>query len=282
VTALSQMRWLFVIARTSTFAYKGRHANVTEVGRELGVRYILEGSVRKSGQRLRISAQLIDAVTRTHMWADRFEGPLKDVFDLQDRVTGAVVGAIEPKLEQTEIERTKRKSTDSLDAYDYYLRGISNYYPATREDASEMLRHLKNATDRDPNFAAAYGMAAWCNARRKGSGWTVDQQREKIETAQLARRAIQLAKDDALAIAWAAFGLALVVGELDEATHLIDRALELNPNLAIAWLDARLGRRVGRCTRAFGASTVPQPIRANHGRGAERDRTCPLFRRPVR
>ena len=235
VTALSQMRWLFVIARTSTFAYKGRYANAKDVGRELGVRYILEGSVRKSGQRLRIAAQLIDAVTGAHIWADRFEGALEDVFDLQDRVTEAVVGAIEPKVEQTEIERAKRKPTDSLDAYDYFLRGVSNYYPATREEASEMLRHLKYATDRDPNFAAAYGMAAWCNARRKGSGWTVDRNQEKIETAQLARRAIQLAKDDALAIAWAAFGLALVVGELDEATRLIDRAIELNPNLAIAW-----------------------------------------------
>lgn len=235
VTALSQMRWLFVIARTSTFAYKGRYANIKEVGRELGVRYILEGSVRKSGQRLRIVAQLIDAVTGTYIWADRFEGSVEDVFDLQDGVTQAVVGAIEPKLEQAEIERAKRKPTENLDAYDYYLRGISNYYPATQDEADVMLRHFKCAINRDPNFAAAYGVAAWCNARRKGSGWVVNKEQEKVETARLARSAIHLAKDDALTIAWAAFGLALVVGELDEATRLIDRALDLNPNLAIAW-----------------------------------------------
>jgi TolB-like protein len=235
VTALSRMRWLFVIARNSSFTYKGRAVDVKQVGQELGVRYVLEGSVRKSGSRLRITGQLIDASTGGHLWADRFEGALNDIFDLQDRVTEAVVGAIGPKLEQTEVERAKRKPTDSLDAYDYYLRGIANYYPATREEAGEMLRNLRSAIDRDPDFAAAYGMAAWCFARRKGSGWTVDRDLERAETARRARRAVELARDDALAIAWAAFGLALVVGELDEATGLIDRAVELNPNLAIAW-----------------------------------------------
>jgi TolB-like protein/tetratricopeptide (TPR) repeat protein len=235
VTALSQMRWLFVIARNSTATYKGRDVDVKQVGRELGVRYVLEGSVRKSGKRLRITGQLIDASTGIHLWADRYEGAPEDVFDLQDRVTESVVGAIGPKVEQTEIERAKRKPTASLDAYDYYLRGIANYYPATREEADEMLRHLRSAIDRDPDFAAAYGMAAWCFARRKGSGWTIDSDGAREETARLARLAVALAKDDALAIAWAAFALALVVGELDEATGLIDRALELNPNLAIGW-----------------------------------------------
>jgi TolB-like protein len=235
VTALSRMRWLFVIARTSSFTYKGRVVDVKQVGRELGVRYVLEGSVRKSGDRVRITAQLIDATTGSHLWADRFDGALEDIFDLQDRVTEAVVGAIEPKLERSEIERAKRKPTDSLDAYDYYLRGIANYYPATREDSDEMLRLLKCATDLDPSFAAAYGLAAWCLARRKGFGWITEQERETAETARLARRAAELGSDDALSLAWAAFALALVCGELEEATGFIDRALGLNSNLAIGW-----------------------------------------------
>ena len=235
ITALSRMRWLFVIARTSSFAYKGRAVDVKQVGRELGVRYVLEGSIRKSGRRLRITGQLIEASTGMHLWADRFEGELKDIFDLQDRVTEGVVGAIEPKLEQSEIERAKRKPTDSLDAYDCYLRAVANYYPATPDEAAEMLRLLKRAISLDPGFAAAYGMAAWCHARRKGFGWFADRDQEIAETASLAHRAVELARDDALPLAWAAFALALVVAELDEATVVIDRALGLNPNLAISW-----------------------------------------------
>jgi TolB-like protein/tetratricopeptide (TPR) repeat protein len=235
VTALSRVRWLFVIARSSSSTYKGRAVDVKQVGRELGVRYVLEGSVRKSRDRVRITAQLIDATTGAHLWADRFDGALEDIFDLQDRTTEAVVGAIEPKLEQSEIERAKRKPTDSLDAYDFYLRGIANYYPATREESEEMLRLLKRAADLDPKFAAAHGLAAWCFARRKGFGWIDDRKREIAETAHLARRAADLGNDDALPLAWAAFALALVCGELDEATGLIDRALGLNANLAIGW-----------------------------------------------
>ena len=146
ITALSRMRWLFVIARTSSSAYKGRAVDIKQVGRELGVRYVLEGSVRKSGSRLRITGQLIEASTGLHLWADRFDGTLNDIFDLQDRVTEAVVGAIEPKLEQTEIERARRKPTDSLDAYDCYLRAVANYYPATPDEAAAMLTLLTRAT----------------------------------------------------------------------------------------------------------------------------------------
>jgi TolB-like protein len=235
ITALSRMRWLFVIARTSSSVYKGLAIDVKRVGRELGVRYVLEGSVRKSGRRLRITGQLIEASTGVHLWADRFDGALSDIFDLQDRVTGAIVGAIEPKLEQTEIERARRKPTDSLDAYDCYLRAVANYYPATPDEAAAMLRLLERAIDLDPGFAAAYAMAAWCHARRKGFGWIADQRGENAETARLARKAVELSKDNALPLAWAAFALALVVGELDEATVVIDRALGLNRNLAIGW-----------------------------------------------
>jgi TolB-like protein len=235
VIALSRMRSLFVIARTSSSTYKNRAVDVKQVSRELGVRYVLEGSVRKSGDRVRITAQLIDATTGVHLWADRFDGALEDIFDLQDRVTEAVVGTIGAKLEQSEIERAKRKPTNSLDAYDYYLRGIANYYPASREESEEMLRLLKCAIDLDPGFAAAYGLAAWCFARRKSFGWINDSGREIAETARLARRAAELSDDDAVPLAWAAFPMALVCRELEEATGLIDRALALNSNLAIGW-----------------------------------------------
>jgi len=233
VTALSNMRWLFVIARNSSFTYKGRAVDVKQVGRELGVRYVLEGSVRKSCDRMRITAQLIDAVTGVHLWAHRFDGAREDIFDLQDRVTEAVVGAIGPKLEQIEIERAKRKPTDSLDAYDYYLRGVANYYPVTREESEEMLRLLRCAIDLDPGFAAAYGLAAWCFARRKAFGWINNLERETAET--VSRRAAELSNDDALPLACAAFALGLVCGELEEATGLVDRALGLNSNLAVGW-----------------------------------------------
>src|SRR5215469_9254664 len=171
ITALSRFRNLFVIARNSSFTYKGRAVDVKQVGRELGVRYVLEGSVRRAGDRLRIAGQLIDASTGGHLWADRFEGALAQVFDLQDQVTGSVVGAIAPKLEQAEIERAKRKPTVSLDAYDYFLRGLAGANRWTREDNNEALSLFNRAIEVDPNFASAYGMAARCYAQRKALGW---------------------------------------------------------------------------------------------------------------
>jgi TolB-like protein len=157
ITALSRMRWLFVIARNSTFAYKGRAIDVKQIGRELGVRYVFEGSVRKAANRVRITGQLLDASTGVHLWADRFEGGLEDVFDLQDQVTASVVGAIAPRLGQVEIDRAKRKPTESLDAYDYYLRGMANVHRWTREANNEALRNFNQAIERDPEFASAYG-----------------------------------------------------------------------------------------------------------------------------
>ena len=174
ITALSRLRWLFVIARNSSFTYKGRAVDVKQVGRELGVRYVLEGSVRKAGNQVRITGQLIDAATGAHLWADRFDGALEDIFDLQDQVTASVVGAIAPKLEQAEIERAKRKPTESLDAYDYYLRGMAAVHHWTREGNDEALRTFYRAIELDPNFASAYGMAARCYSQRKVSGWFVD------------------------------------------------------------------------------------------------------------
>jgi TolB-like protein len=236
ITALSRMRWLFVIARNSSFTYKGRTVDVRQVGRELGVRYLLEGSVRKAGDRVRITGQLIDASTGAHLWADRFDGKLEDIFALQDQVTASVVGAIAPKLEQAEIERTRLKPTESLHAYDYYLRGMAAMHLWTRQGNSDALRHFRRAIELDPGFASAYGMAARCYSQRKAAGWLADRARDTAEAERLARRAVELGKDDALALATAGITLAFVVSDLDDGAAYIDQALALNPNLAWGWL----------------------------------------------
>ena len=235
ITALSRIRWLFVIARNSSFIYKGRAVDVKQVGRELGVRYVLEGSVRKATNRVRVTGQLIDVSTGAHLWGDRFEGALEDIFDLQDQVAASVIGAIAPQLEHAEIERAKRKPTDSLDAYDYFLRGMANYYGRTREAINEALPLFYKAIELDKNFASAYGMAAWCYAWRKINGWMTDRTQEIAETARLARRAAELGPDDAVALSRGAHALGYVVGDLDTAAIFADRALALNPNLAGAW-----------------------------------------------
>jgi len=234
-TALSRTRWLFVIARNSSFTYKGRAVDVKQVGREMGVRYVLEGGVRKSADRVRITAQLIDASTGAHLWADRFDGSLEDIFELQDQVTASVVGAIAPRVEQAEVERAKHKPTESLDAYDYFLRGIASLHSWTKESNDEALRLFNKAIELDSDFASAYGMASWCYVRRKGSRWIVDRAQETAETARLARRAAELGWDDAVALAWGGFALAYVVHDVEVGAALIDRALQLNPNLAEAW-----------------------------------------------
>jgi adenylate cyclase len=235
ITALSRIRWLFVIARNSSFTYKGRAVDAKQVGRELGVRYLLEGSVRKAGNRVRIAGQLIDSARGAHLWADRFERGLEDIFDLQDQVTASVMGAIAPKLEHAEIERARRKPTESLGAYDYYLRGIAAVCQDTRETVSKALKLFFRAIELDPDFASAYGMAAWCYVRRKTNGWMTDPEKDKADTARIARRAIELGKDDAVALTFGGFSLAYVVGDLDDGAAMIDQALALNPNLAAAW-----------------------------------------------
>jgi tetratricopeptide (TPR) repeat protein len=224
-----------VIARNSSFTYKGRAVDVKQVARELGVRYVLEGSVRKAASRVRIAGQLIDGSTGAHLWADRFEGALEDMFDLQDQVTASVVGAIAPRLVQAEIERAKRKPTESLDAYDYYLRGVASRYQWTREGISEALRMFYRAIELDPDFASAHGAAAFCYCFRKASSWMTDRKQEIAETARLARRAVELGRNDAAALYAGGIALAYVVGDLDDGAAFIDRALALNPNLAAAW-----------------------------------------------
>jgi TolB-like protein/tetratricopeptide (TPR) repeat protein len=235
ITALSRINWLFVVARNSSFTYKGRAVNVQQVGRELGVRYVLEGSVRKAANRVRITGQLIDATTGIHLWADRFDGTLDDIFELQDQVATSVVGAIAPQLERAEIGRSKRKPTESLDAYDYHLRGMANVHRGTREAINEALTLFLKATELDPDFASAYAMAAWCHFWRKLNGWMGDRAQEAAEGARLARRAVELGKDDAAALARSGHALAHLVGDFDSGIALIDRALVLNPNLAAAW-----------------------------------------------
>jgi adenylate cyclase len=210
----------------------------------LGVRYVLEGSVRRGGNRLRITAQLIDTTTGTHLWADRFDGAVEDIFDLQDQVTTSVVGAITPSVERAEIDRALLKSTDSLAAYDHYMRGIASAYQWTREATTEALRQYYKAIELDPKFAMAYALAASCYTWQKLNGWVTDSVSEMAETSRLVEQATRLSQDDAQVLGWSGAALAAVVGQVDEAVALIDRALRLNPNLMDAWLSSGFARGV--------------------------------------
>jgi adenylate cyclase len=237
ITALSRFKALFVIARNSSFVYKGRAVDVKQIGRELGVRYVLEGSVRKAANRVRITGQLVDTATGAHLWADRFDGGLGDIFDLQDQVTESVVGAIAPALEKAEIERAKRKPTESLDAYALYLRGLARFYQfGNRQANDEALRLFNSAIELDPDFASAYARAASCYVYAKANGWFSGAANEIAEVKRLAQRAVELGKDDAIALAAAGAALAYVVRDLELGAALVDRALALNSNLAQAWL----------------------------------------------
>lgn len=235
IAALSQYRWLFVVARNSSFTYKNRAMDVKQVGRELGVRYVLEGSWRKAENRVRITGQLIDATTGAHHWAGRFEGVLGDIFELQDQVTETVVGAIAPQLERAEIERARHKPTDSLDAYDYYLRGMARLHHGTKEAIDQALPLFLKAIEFDPDFASAYAMAGWCHCWRKINGWMTDHLREVAEGIRLARRAVELDKGDAVALTRSAHALGHLAADLPGGIALLDKALVLNPNLAAAW-----------------------------------------------
>jgi TolB-like protein len=237
ITALSRFRYLFVIARNSSFTYKGRAMDVRQVGRELGVRYLLEGSVRKAANRVRITGQLIDASTGAHLWADRFEGPLQDIFDLQDQVAENVVSAIAPRVFQAEIERSRCKPTENLDAYDYYLRGFASLRKWIKDaDANrEALQLFYKAIALDPDFASAYGGAAGCYVERKANGWIPEGAHDIVEASRVARRAVELGKDDAGTLSVGGFALAYIAHELDTGATYTEQAIMLNPNFAIAW-----------------------------------------------
>jgi len=233
--ALSRFPWLFVIARNSSFTYKGRAVDVKRVGRDLGVRCVLEGSVRKAGNRIRIAGQLIDAETGAHLWADHFDGALEDMFDLQDHVTASVVSAIAPKLEREELKRARRKPPENLNAYDYYLRGLAKVRRVTFEANNEAMQLFFKAIELDPGLACAYGMAAWCYVLRKVRGWMTDRAQEIAEATRLARKAVYLGSDDPVALCMGGYALAIITHELDDATAFMDRGLAVNPNLAQAW-----------------------------------------------
>jgi TolB-like protein len=235
IGALSRMRWLFVIARNSSFTYKGRSVDVKQVGRELGVRYVLEGSVRKAGNRVRVTGQLIDAAAGAHLWAERFDSTLDDIFDLHDELAMSVVGAIAPQLERAEIQRAKHKPTEKLDAYDYYLRGMASFHKGNRKGMNDALPLFYQAVERDSDFASGYAMAAASLFWSKFNGWVPDRSKAMAEGARLAFRALELGKDDAVALARGGHALANFVGDLESGIALIERALVLNPNLAAAW-----------------------------------------------
>ena len=232
ITALARIRWLFVIARNSSFTYKSRAVDVKQVGRELGVRYVLEGSVRKAGGRVRITAQLIDATAGTHLWADRFDGTFADVFDLQDQVAISVAGIIEPTLRRAEIERATRKPTKSLDAYDLYLRA----HFAFDEEAGlrRAVTLLKEALAIDPSYAAAAARIAYCWGVLRALGFRVSDE-EMAEAGKLAAQALRLGGDDPEALWMGAWGAAYFTRAHGVAESASDRALALNPNSADAW-----------------------------------------------
>jgi adenylate cyclase len=233
-TALSRARSLFVIARNSAFTYKGRAVDIRQVGRELGVRYVLEGSVRKAGSQVRITSQLIEAETRSHLWADRFEGRLADIFQLQDQITVSVVGAIEPKILMAEIERALRKPTQNLEAYDLVLRAKWAVAPHGRLDLEEANRLLVRAIEIDPNYALAHAQLAVVCWIRAAHHWSSPSEVELEDYARLAKTAVRLGPTDPEALHLAGYIIAVPGGELPEGIAIIDRSLAQNPNSAEA------------------------------------------------
>jgi len=232
ITALSRIRWLFVIARNSSFTYKGQAVDVKQVSRELGVRYVLKGSVRKGGNRVRITAQLIDATNGAHLWADRFDGELENVFELQDAVSISVAGVIEPTLRHSEIERARRKRPDSLDAYDLYLRALPAVSSPMPEDADKTLPLLGKAIELEPDYAAAHAIIAWCHEARYLRGGM--QEETRLAALHHARLAIAAGGDDAAALATAGFVVAVCGRDYETALSAFDRSFALSSSSALA------------------------------------------------
>jgi TolB-like protein/Tfp pilus assembly protein PilF len=264
ITGLSRSKLLFVISRNSSFTYKGKAVDIKQVSRELGVRYVLEGSVRKAGKRIRVTGQLIDASTDAHIWADKFDSDLEDIFDLQDRLTSSVIGAISPQLERAEIERARRKPTESLQAYDYYLRSSFSVYQWTREASDEALRLAKLAISLDPAFAIVHASAANIFGLKKGFGWIEDAAKERAESRQLAERAMQLDKDDPLVLAHAAQVYSYLLEEPETGSAFAARAVALDPNLVMAriwagWAQLYLGNH-DAAIEQFSAAIRLSPI----------------------
>jgi adenylate cyclase len=234
ITALSRIRWLFVIARNSTFTYKGHAIDVKQIGRELGVRYVLEGSVRKGAGRVRITAQLIDATTGTHLWADRFDGSLEDIFELQDKVASRVAGVIEPALQAAETARSASRPKTDPTAYDLYLRAYAMLFSCTRE-IPEALHLLEQAIEREPRYGLALALGALCCLRQVYDNRSASPERDREKGTDFARRALEAASDDPGVLANAAFALGYFGEDIGAMMALVDRALALNPNYARGW-----------------------------------------------
>jgi adenylate cyclase len=238
ITALSRIRWLFVIARNSSFTYKGAVGDVKRVGRELGVRYVLEGSVRKAGGRVRISAQLVEAESGAHLWADRFDGSLEDVFDLQDKVALSVAGVIEPTLERAETRRSLQRPTADLTAYDLYLRALPEFGSWEKHRVIRALDLVDRAIALDPQYSPALALAAHSRTRIDLGNWTDDPAANRLEGVRLARRALQSGADNPIVLVNAGLALGYFGEDLDAALRLVDRALALNPSYFFGWLQS--------------------------------------------
>jgi adenylate cyclase len=235
ITALSRFKSLFVIARNSSFTFKGQATDIKEVGRRLGVRYVLEGSVRKAAGKVRITGQLIDAVTGAHIWADRFERDLTDIFVLQDEVTAAVVSAIQPKLLQTEIAMAMRRRSENLTAYDFYLRAMQQYYLFPSEAVAEGLRLAHRALELDPRFGLAAALAGVRHMHNVSLGYAIDPQFDRKEAVRLFRLALSIDDSDPETLALACVTSAFMVGDCESEIEMADRAVALNPNSYLAW-----------------------------------------------
>jgi len=235
ITALSRFKSLFVIARNSSFTYKGKAVNVKQVGRELGVRYVLEGSVRKASGKVRITGQLIDAIIGAHIWADRFERDLTDVFALQDEVTVAVVSAIQPTLLKTEIALATRRRPENLTAYDFYLRALQQSYLATREGVAEAIRLAHRALELDPRFGLVAAMAGACHMLNVIWGYATDPKFDRKEAVRFLRLALSVDDSDPDTLAFACVTSAYLVGDCESEIEMANRAVALNPNSANAW-----------------------------------------------
>jgi adenylate cyclase len=235
VTALSRIPWLFVIARNSSFIYKGRAVNVKQVGRELGVMYVLEGSVRTAGNRIRITAQLIDAISDAHLWSDRFDGSLEDIFELQEEVAVSVAGVIEPTVQVAEIRRSSGRPTSDLTAYDLYLRALPHGRSYEKDRIVQALDLLNQAVERDPRYGPALALSAWCRIQLDVAGWTNSRDTNRRQAVDLARQALRIGGDDPDVLARAAHALAYFGEDITAAIGLIDRSLELNPSSAHGW-----------------------------------------------
>ena len=247
ITGLSRVRQLLVIARNSTFTYRGKAVDVRQVGRELGVRYVLKGSVRRAGGRVRITGQLIEACDGHQIWAERFDGEMADVFELQDRITSSVIGAIQPSIRAAEVARSRRKRPENLDAYDHYMQALPYVSALDCKSNAAGLALLEQAVQRDPQFGSALAMAAWCHAQRCVYSWTKDFDSDSRKALELAERAVQQTAGDSFALSMLGAAHTLV-RDFERAEELLSRAVTHDPNCSWGW--NRLGWLHGYRDRA--------------------------------